>query len=327
VAIWAASAEPLSDLEKLVKYAQIAGPIIALLGLGAVLIQVYRATQQLRNTNEQMKHARDDARSQQTRAYEQRYSTREFLRESSLTFAFLAAEDAGDCISRIRAWETRRHADEPCLPRPRSRPDGPQASPNDVQRVFSFFEQFATSYNLGRLDIDIVHEGFGVEPLQVFSQGWWYICWRRGGLLLGETDIFEQFQRMVESIFRAMPHLEADYQPTAAIKVLCIPTSMSGGASTPPGAWLRAQEISDLLSDHGGDLSLPLAHLHELYHGTSLDSARLTHRWQIVLVPSLTARPGQTWSAQTSRASQLASWLERIDDEDIVETLRCCLGR
>jgi len=292
--------------------AQIIGLFVALVGLAAVFVQI-------RSANEQLAGARNDALNAQTRAFEQRYTSSEFVGQSSLVIAFLIAVDAADCVNRIRAYENRRHAAEPCLPRARSHPNGPNPSVLDVQWAFSFFEQFATAYNLGQLDRATVHRGFCVEPLQLLTDGWWYVSWVRDGeLATGDAVVFGQLQEMVLAIVEAVPELALSFQVAPPIRVLCLPQATARDGAVPRDAWTRAQRISRLLDEKGGDLAGVLAELHARV-AASGHTRPSSWRWRVlVIAPRVSTRPSTAWSNRTRRAEQIAGLLDRLAEDDVV---------
>jgi hypothetical protein len=151
----------------------------------------------------QIRSARQEGRSQRTRAIQERYFSREWQTTAGLTLAFLTVDNSGDCVDKIQAWHARSHAEQACLPRtPKRDPKAPRPSVRDVQLIMEFFEDLGTAYNRREIVRGVVHDSFCTPPIQIFTTGWWYICWRRKGRLLGEgaEDRWTSLKRVARSI-------------------------------------------------------------------------------------------------------------------------------
>lgn len=189
--------ETKSDADPLARALAVTTALVAVLTLPIVAFQ-------LRST-------RKAARDERTAKFAERYSAKDFQDVVSPVLSFLKVEDVRECIIKLEAYERRRHASEQVLPRDRARPDGPKASVNDIFQVLYFLEELGAAYNGGELTRRKIHVTFPEPPVQLFTVGWWYICWRRGGAWIGPkpwrfvperlrrprpTDIYAQLEWM-----------------------------------------------------------------------------------------------------------------------------------
>jgi hypothetical protein len=265
----------------------------------------------------QISSARRDARSERTRAFQERYVSREFRTAASLTTAYLEVAGPADCVAKVQAWHSRQHAEDRCLPRTPARgPGAPKPAVNDVQQIMGFFEDFATAYNRGDLSRAVVRASFATPPVQLFVAGWWFICWRRRGELLGEEgqEVFGQFERMAKSIREKEKPLKAEFVPKASIRAICLPR---GGDGATARDWERSKRLTTLLSRDSKSCVWALACLRAAEPAAvAQEQARGGERWWIVHVPPrIEAKPDAKWRAEKEQAGRLAWWLSRSDEQ------------
>lgn len=317
--------------ETIVGVAQIFATLGALGGLLFLAMQVAAAKNHIATAKDQITIAKDqiaesrkeaaesrrEARGARTRAFQERYSSREFRTEASLTVGFLNASDAADCIRKIEAWESRSDAEDPCLPRTPHSKKARKASVNDVQQTMGFFEDFGTAYMNGDLEEDIVAKSFSVPPVQVFTWGWWFLCWRRGGRLLGETGMYAQFEGMVKSLRDDDPELkqDPDLYPKESVRVLCLPKAVDQESRVPPAFWGRSRSLSVALTRHSASLE---AVLHGLEANRPGWTSTARERWRILLIPpDINVEPDDHWERKRKHAKRLAVYLDHLDRKGI----------
>jgi hypothetical protein len=212
-----------------VDYAQVAGSMIALLALLALLYQIARS--------------RRESQGQRAFDLQTAYTSREFRSVTSRSLAFLDANDARDCVQKVRAWEFRGWADNPCLPRsPRQAEARPSA--NDIVEVFSFLEALGALYRHKEVARKVLLDIFATPPVEMFMAGWWFICWLRGGLLVGETETYRHYQWFVQEI-RLRRETSGAASPKAEIAVLCLPEDLH---EEQDARWRRCEELSVRIS-------------------------------------------------------------------------------
>jgi hypothetical protein len=210
----------------------------------------------------QLRGTRRAGRDQLTARFAERYDAREFQSVASRALSFLRVVDATECVTKLEAFHRRQHADHACLPRARDRPLGPMASVNDLFEVLGFFESLGAAYNRKELTRRKLHETIPAPPVQFFTEGWWWICWDRGGGWVGrkpwrripprfltapQTDLHIQWEWMVKALKRSVVSV-ADMDATTSRLVLCLPPSADRTRSVP---WSRARRLSKLFSDYG----------------------------------------------------------------------------
>lgn len=229
------------------KLASLAQGLAALIALGTAPILI-----------RQLMTARKDSRDKHALEFNERYTSREFRAVASRTTAFLDAAHAGDCVEKLHAWYTAPWAEHQCLPRtPRMADPDPSAlpAPNDIQQVLGFFEALGTVYNSGDLTPKVVLDTIATPPVQMLTIGWWFICWRRGGELCDETELYKQYEILVRDIREKRPSL-GKAQPKANIRILCLPKRRD---KAPEQDWERCARLSRALSKRvaatpGGDV-------------------------------------------------------------------------
>jgi hypothetical protein len=255
----------------------------------------------------QISRTRHEGRAERTRAFQERYFDPGFQDSASVTIAFLTVVDAADCVEKIRAWEQRLHAGEKCLPRtpPRRAWAAPRASVSDVEHVFGFFEDFATAFNRGDLAKGVVLDSFSTIPTQILTTGWWYVCWRRGGKLLGEDEVWGQFERMVKELRERQPSL-LGMRPEPSVRVLCLPRDAEDADAE---TWRRSRELSTALSRHADSLDALCDEL-----GLFGPPAEDRPRWQVIPIPAdIDRQPDAAWRAHREHAERIAAWLAGLN--------------
>jgi len=275
----------------------------------------------------QIRRAAKDVRDARAVSYQERFGDREFRSVTSRTLAFLDANDAADCVRKLRAWLTARWADEECLPRT---PPLDHARParNDIQQTIGFFESVGTVFNRGDLTREVIVDTFATVPVQIFTTGWWFICFRRSGELMEETETFREYERLVRYIRRAKPDLRATWKPAAKIRVLCLPKL---GGRAPASAWTRCEVLSQVLSTridaapgddiqrfHSGLIELRRAVDHVAAGGSAGEPLELT----LLGIPSDLEMTAARWSGTRSRLDNLAHRLSDLGSDGVDQVSR-----
>jgi hypothetical protein len=271
----------------------------------------------------QIRASQREGRSARTRALHERYFAPALQTEASLTIAYLMVRDAGDCVDKIRAWEQRGHAEHKCLSRaawlqrpadpyatPGEEAEPPNASVNQILRVFGFYEDFGTAFNGNDLVKKDVLAMFSTIPGQVLGTGWWWICWRRGGSLLGEdgTDLYEQLERMVKAL-RKKNSAPNDATLVDHVGILCVPADPRAAGDD---SWDRSRRLSLALSPRRGALGEVIS----LFGIGSVSESAPPPRWRLTVVPeTIDQKPDAAWKAQREHADQIAVWLSSLDQE------------
>jgi hypothetical protein len=287
----------------------------------------------------QVLFARRAEKDQRTAAIFARYSTREFQSVASQTLSFLRVKDAVECLRKAEAFERRAHADDHCLPRARDRPNGPKASLNDLFEVLSFFEDLGAAYNRNDVTRRKVHEQLPTPPVQLFTEGWWYICWRRGGkapggkpwrftperlVRSGETNLYAQFEWMVKTLKKRVPSLRDEDKDTDAEAktrlVLCIPAARHQASSAD---WTRARSLSKLISAHPAEITT----LADSLEQRCADSGAPRHSedaspCKVVIVPKSIDEDRDEAKRRQWLAQRLECALARLPHEDVEDTIR-----
>jgi hypothetical protein len=216
--------------DSMVGYVQATGTFIALFALFLLRRQIV--------------DARRDSQGQRAFDLQNTYTGREFQTVASRTMAFLDSDDARDCVQKLRAWESRGWADNECLPRS-PRLDNAKPSVNDVLQVYGFFEGAGTLYLRNEIARGVFLDIFASPPVDMFTAGWWFLCWMRDGTLLGESEHYAQYQRLVLEIRKARPDLIQRFKPKRQIAMLCLPANL---AEPDDAQWERCEKLSLRLS-------------------------------------------------------------------------------
>lgn len=157
-----------------------------------------------------------------------------------------------------------------------------------------FFEDLAHAYNRNELSRRQIHETFPAPPLQIFTEGWWYVSWQRGGNWAGPkpwrftpewlvranprpTDLYAQFGWMVAALRNRVPSEKETDWPAARRFVLCLPPEDERRLA---GPWARSRTISHRLTEYGGGLKALVERLEDA-QGPPASS----EGWEIVIVP------------------------------------------
>jgi Lrp/AsnC ligand binding domain len=293
------------------------GQAVGLIALVLLLLQIRRATR--------------DVRDQRAVSYQERFGDREFRSLTSRALAFLDADDAGECVRKLRAWATSRWADEECLLRS---PPLNHARPaiNDIQQTLGFFESVGTVFNRGDLTKDVIVNSFATVPVQLFTLGWWFICFRRDGKLFEETETFAEYEELVRYIREKRPAVDDAWQPKAKIRVLCIPSAFR---DAPPSAWARCEALSSVLSDRivaasGDDIARFDRALTALSRAIDDLTARgPTGELKLTLIgiPSDLDMTAQRWNPTRCRLTDAARRLSGIGADGVDEVIRQLGGK
>lgn len=276
--------------------------IVTAIGVPLLLLQIRSATL--------------NSRSERTRQLIDRYLGKEFASQSSLVLSFLQTADAADCVRKLEALYKRKFAGDPCLPRRSGDAAGaPRASVTDVELILGYFEDVGTAYNRRELSRGVVHAMFGEPPVQVLTEGWWYVCFSREGRLLGEEGerAYEQWQRMAGALRR---YVQQPEDPAGFI--LCLPPAVERRSVN--ARWHRARRLSLLLSANDTSLRDALTHLRTSHPELATGEGIAPDGWQVLLVPSaLDAKPDPAWHARRLEASRFAWWVTSADSTRAVD--------
>ncbi len=198
-------------------YLTLAGAAIALLGL------VYVARQ--------LKQAREQTKSERTSALFERMQSRDFLRVTSETMAYLGVDEPTHRIRRILHYEQIR-SNEARLPGRDGRDGGPRA--NDVFHFFNFFEEMAALYNADKIDRELTRSMVRSATIAYFERAWWFMQHLREGRLVAagaepagehETTAYAEWERMARTLRGTAPPMG----PDEPVVVLCVPPDDASG--------------------------------------------------------------------------------------------------
>lgn len=291
---------------------------VAVLGFWAVVVQLRRG--------------RQAARDERTVALSERYWTPEFQDGVSPSVSFLRVRSAGECIRKLEAYHRRGHASEKCLPREPDRPHGPKASINDIDRMMYFFEDFAASYNRNALSRRLVHETFPAPPLQLFTEGWWYVCWQRGNRWPGrqpwrrlpewavrriprDTDLWAQFEWMCLKLRKRVPSERETDWPHEQRWLLYLPPEEKSQDAT---LWPRALEVSKELSSYQErDLRPLVAKLEAAASGKDAHWPG----WSVQIVPPSIEETKAEAQCRAWHAEKLEACLPRLAQDDVAQAV------
>jgi hypothetical protein len=314
--------ETKSKPDPLARDLGIATAVVAIIGLPFVALQV--------------QSSRKTARDERTASFVERFSKRDFQKVASKTLSFLRVEDAVECVEKLKAIECRPNADAPCLPRARDRPKGAKPSFNDLLEVFFFFEDFGGAYNRNGIARRQVRETISYSPVQFFTQGWWYICWSRGGKSVGrkpwrliparlvrprETDLYNQFEWMVRALRKKVPAVRGWDTPASSGLVLCLPPPDDRGSS---GDWDTASSFSSLLSACGRD---NLKRAAERLEAAAKRRPGVRREWEVVVVPPSIDESRPQRQERQWLEDRLACSLATLDPASVQAALGPARGR
>jgi hypothetical protein len=217
----------------------------AVVGLLLLRRQVRAAKDQIAAAEIQISGARDDANAQRSLAFQEQYTGRDFRKVASLCLAYLDAEDAADCIQKIRAAASSPYAECPCLPRSPRDASAPQPCVNDIEQVFGFFEALGTAHNAGLVEKEVLLRSFGSVPVQMFTTGWWHISLVRGGRMLPDTDYYSEFEGLVRWL-REQDEELLTMEPNPSVRLLALPLDAERAEW---GDWDICERLSKAMSD------------------------------------------------------------------------------
>jgi hypothetical protein len=191
----------------------------------------------------QIRSQRSDTRAGWTLSYQAIYNERAFRTIASKCTGFFDAEDAADCVMKIRAVHKASWADDPSLPRtPPSSPNA-CASNNDVRYVLGFFETLGTAYNGRKLARGLIDDDFATPAVYFFVDAWWYICWRRGGKSARMSQLYAEFETFVLRVRAQRSQLAHEARPKRELRLICLPESDASDVE-----WAAAARLSNVLS-------------------------------------------------------------------------------
>jgi hypothetical protein len=292
---------------------------VALATVVFLYLQVRAAKQQIEALNKQIKETSDDAKIERSLAFQQRFTGREFRTGGSLFVAYLDVDDARDAVEKIRAWQIAPHAEDPSLPRSPRDPGAPSPSKNEILQVLDFFEELGTAFNADQIAQDELVKSFGSTPVQIYTGAWWFLCWRRRGVPIDETKLYDEFAELVCRIRKETPHL-LDEKPTSSVRLLAFPSGNNGWE------WRACAEFSELLSrrlDEHPELTL------ERVVGDAICCAASVPRVgeaelfaQVIAVPADIAPDTEDWRHQREAANRLKHQLRGRDHRALEQIMR-----
>jgi hypothetical protein len=288
----------------------------------------------------QLMAGRKAGKDERTVALSERYAERRFQSVASKTVSFLTVRDAEECVCKLEAYHRRRHADEPCLPRSRDRPDGPHASVNNLLEVFYFLEDVAAAYNHNDVVRRKLHVSLAVPLAQIFTMGWWFICWSRGGDRVGtkpwrwvpewalrrlprwvldqRSDFLAQLEWTVKALRKRVRAVQDDYSEDEPRLVLCLPPS--GDDRLVPDNWELPKRFSRTLTrELQSSWSRP-ERLRSLLRKLDREAARRPaagKAWEVVIVSPSTRQSRSQSRYDQCVAERLACCLPRFDEQSL----------
>ncbi len=218
-----------SPLDRDAALAQVGAALVAFLGLVFLGFQI--------------RSQRSDTRAGWTLSYQAIYNEREFRTIASKCTGFFDAEDAADCVMKIRAIHKASWADDPSLPRTPASSRDARASNNDIRYVLGFFETLGTAYNDRKLARSLIEDDFATPAVYFFVDSWWYICWRRGGKSARMSRLYAEFETFVLSVRTRRSELAHDARPKRHLRLICLPESNASDVE-----WAAAARLSNALS-------------------------------------------------------------------------------
>lgn len=297
--------------DRLIGWAQIATAAIGGIGIPILIAQLWSS--------------RRDSKSERTSAFAERYAGPDFFGVAARTLGFLKVGDAADCVDKLEAWARRTDAQEECLPGNPARPNAKKVSVSEVQQVFSFFEDFAAAYNRGDLLKRVAQDSFSIPAVQVFTTGWWFICWRRGGLRLRprfgrrlrrrfgdnsmQTEIYAEFEQLAKSLRDKQSDLQREFPLKPPAPVIVLPHEPLKATDE---EWARAKELSTALSERIGDLDRIAYALREPASAAEGDPS-----WKVYVVRDVFGPSEAEWTTDHEAAEWLAHALTVLDDDEV----------
>jgi hypothetical protein len=211
-------------------YAQIGATVIALVAFAGLGTQILLQ--------------RRDARAEWALSYQRTYNDRAFRTIGSKCTGFFDARDGADCVEKIRALQTVEWADDASLPRTPRASEVASASNNDLRYVLGFLETLGLAYNEKKIARDLIEKDIASTAVYFLMDSWWYICWRRGGRLVGESHLYEELEVFVKSVRARRPHLKEIANPKRGLRLLCLPPE-----DATDDEWTLAGALSTALSE------------------------------------------------------------------------------
>ena len=216
--------------------------VVTSLGLAGVAI----AAEQLRST-------RREALAERTVQMAARFHQQSWLDLwSRIGPGYLFVTDVEECFDRIRAWEEAPTAIT-VLDVGIDRPDKPKLS--DVQYGINFNEEAAVPFNARRIDQEQMMRHFASEMVNIWQRSWWWVHWQRANKLISEkphsprsneTELYAEWERMVQAIVKARPALEPKLHD--GMWIICLPEQPAS-----VGDWEEHRALSARLSSPFAD--------------------------------------------------------------------------
>lgn len=228
--------------DHLVGWAEVATPLVAGAGLIFIWQQIKQQREEIKGQKEAEEGNRDDARANRSISYQATYTDRAFLTTAGRCTGFLDADDAADCVNKIRAYGLAHWSDDRSLPRSPPSVDEARASRNDLNYLLGFFETLANAYNANIIDRDMIKRDFAQPAAWYYAYAWWFLCWRREMTSASESQLYDQFDTFVRSLRSERPDVQK-IKPDTNLRVLCLPAETAVASN-----WAIAGRISNALS-------------------------------------------------------------------------------
>jgi hypothetical protein len=295
--------------------AQVLAAVAALLGLPFIAAQLL--------------YARHDSRMQTTAELLARWEAREFRTVQSRVTAFLAVEDAAQCVDKLLAWEGVAHSEAAELPRGTGPGTAPKPSQNDVDQIRNFFEDVAIRYNEGEIVREPVVSSIGHAAVREYVKALWLTHYERGGLSGTVYPLYREWEVMVEDL-----HEGPDLKPTFPWRRKPSSTTQEAiaylaGLDTTPVVGLICLPGDD--SAEARDLAKRLS--------LALQDSRLAEqlaaeapsdqedipptRWRVYFTPSALGLSDEEFAREWGIARSIALWLDSVSlstiDERVTE--------
>lgn len=299
----------------IVDWAQVVTAVAAIVGIPLISAQIWVGQRQ--------------AKSARTASFLERLAARDLRGLRSRVLGFLTVEDAADCVRKLQAYHGRLHADDDCLPPAAARPWAPRATVNELEEIMSFFEEMGAAYSRGELVDRVMHVTFPLIPVQFYATGWWYLCWVRGGgwvpprqgwldrrvaPLAGDTELWQQWQWMVQDLREKVPDTKA-FAPAARVRVFCLPPDPDAASHA---QWETATRWSVALNAQVD--SLPTLTLDLDAAATRADAGKGAP-WRVVIVPRTIDPPRVEVDANRELADTLGELLRDRTEAAVEQVL------
>jgi hypothetical protein len=258
-------------------------------------------------------------------SYQSTYNDRAFTTIASKCTGFFDADDAAECVYKIKAIQDASWADDPSLPRTPMTVDAARASPNDLNYVVGFFETLGAAYNDRKLDRGLVDRDFAAPAVWFFIDAWWYICWSRCGQSALATHLYEEFETFVVHVRSRRGDLDSAARPKRQIRLICIP-----GSSAPSSAWRAAARLSNALSASAeSDVGVPESLTHRVEHlvndlksRRAAASSTRAQLMKMIAVPSDINIVEDVWRFHRARAVRIQDLISELSVDELDQLAR-----